>query len=125
MRKGKQSRQARKKRLYATGAPLHIKQKQMRCHLSAELRKKYGTKSLQIRKGDKVKIVRGDNRGKTGKVSKAYLKLEKIEIEGIERIKKDGSKVPVKITPSNTIITEADISDKRRIKATKKKTEGT
>ena len=62
------SKQPRKQRKYRHNAPLHIKSKMMGSHLSKELRKKYGTRSVRIRKGDEVKIMIGKFKGKTGKI---------------------------------------------------------
>jgi large subunit ribosomal protein L24 len=86
----------------------------MTANLSKELRKKYGRRNLGIRKNDKVKIMAGEFRNKEGKVTAVLLKKGKITIEGIQRKKRDGSKVDVKINPSNVQIIEADISDKKR-----------
>ena len=65
-KKWKASGKARKQRKYVANAPLHIKKKFLSANLSKELRKKYG-RSLQIRKGDSVKVMRGKFKGKTGK----------------------------------------------------------
>ena len=62
------SKQPRKQRKYRYNAPLHIRQKFVGAHLSRELRKKYGKRSASLRKGDNVKIMRGQFRNKSGKV---------------------------------------------------------
>jgi len=45
-------------------------------------------KSLHIKKGDTVKILSGDDKGKTGKVAVAFPATGKIIIEGMNTIKK-------------------------------------
>ena len=43
---------------------------------------------MHIKKGDNVKILSGDDKGKTGKVAKAFPAEGKILIEGMNVIKK-------------------------------------
>jgi large subunit ribosomal protein L24 len=97
------ARTARKKRALA---PLHARGKFLHSHLSRELREKMKKRSMRIRKGDKVKIVRGNFKGKEGKVARVDLKKCKIFIEGITRKKARGQEILVPIDPSNVIITE-------------------
>lgn len=118
----KSSKKPKKQRKYRTNAPLHIRQKMMGCHLSPELRKKYGIRAVSIRKGDKVMIMSGSFRKKTGKVDDVNLKWMKVTITGIEVAKKDGSKVKPYFHPSNLMITELELGDKRREDNLKKKT---
>ncbi len=110
----KSSKQPRKKRKYAYNAPLHIKHKLLASHLSKELRKKYKKRALPVRKGDKVKVSTGQFSGKEGKISKVMLKKTRVYVEGIEMIKKDGTKVFYPLHPSNLIITDINLDDKRR-----------
>ncbi len=108
------SRQRRKQRKYRFNAPIHIKQKFLGCHLSKELIKKYSKRSIRVRVGDKVKVVRGQYKGKTGKVETVDIKKCKVLISGIEITKKDGSKAKIPLTPSNLIIQELNLEDKKR-----------
>ena len=111
----KASSQPRKQRKFLAKAPLHIKRKQLNANLSKELRSKYG-RSLILKKGDKVKIMRGKHKGKSGKITKIIVKRLKIYIEGIQTKKQDGSKVDVPIRASNLQIKELNLEDKKRIK---------
>jgi large subunit ribosomal protein L24 len=43
---------------------------------------------MNIKKGDTVKIISGDDKGKTGKVVKAIPAINKIVVEGINVMKK-------------------------------------
>lgn len=97
-------------------APLHIKQKFLHVHLSKELKKKYNRRNLGLKKGDKVKMVRGQFKKQMGKVDRIDLKRTKVYISGIEIIKKDGSKTNYPIDPSNLVITELNLDDKMRQK---------
>src|SRR3989344_7101927 len=88
----KASKQPRKQRKYVYNSPLHIKRKMLSTHLSKNLIKKYNKRNVIIRKGDLVKIARGQFKGKTAKVEKVLLKLNKVYLEGIQQLKLDGSK---------------------------------
>ena len=110
----KKSKQPRKQRLYRHNAPLHIKRRFIRAHLSKELRSKYNRRSLGLRKGDKVKVVRGQFKKTEGKIEKINSKRERVYIEGISIVKKDGTKVNYPINPSNVVITELSLDDKMR-----------
>ena len=118
------SKQPRKQRKYRYNAPLHILRKLMSAHLSRELKKKYNIRSMPLRKGDKVKIARGQFKKKTGKVEKVWTKRRKIQIENIHLIKKDGSKIPYLIEPSNVIITELVLEDKKRKQIIERRSKG-
>ncbi|MDD5087106.1 MAG: 50S ribosomal protein L24 [Candidatus Nanoarchaeia archaeon] len=115
------SKQPRKQRKYAYNAPKNIKSKFLNAHLSKELAKKYKIRSLRVKKGDKVKIMRGQFRKKTGKIEKISLKNSKVYVNGIEMIKKDGTKVLYPIHPSNILITELNLDDKKRAEKLNKK----
>src|SRR5271155_4200678 len=82
-----QSSQPRKQRKFRANAPMHMRQNFVNVHISKELSAKLGIKrrSIEVRKGDTVKVMTGDNRGKTGKVSIVNLKTGKVFIEGIVR----------------------------------------
>lgn len=114
--KWKSSKQPRKQRKYLANAPIHIKRKMLSANLSKELRKKYGKRSLPLRKGDSVKIMKGKFKGKKGKILKVKTKIGKIEVDGIQVKKLDGSKVNVKLRPSNLQILELIIDDRKRSK---------
>ena len=117
----KASKSPKKQRKYRYYAPLHIKQKLLRAHLSTELKKKHGKRSFSVKKGDKVKIVVGQYKGKTGKVERVDLKKSKVYIEGIDLLKKDGSKTKYPLDPSNLILTELNLDDKMRNKVLERK----
>jgi large subunit ribosomal protein L24 len=110
----KSSTQPRKQRKYRYNAPLHLKQKYLHVHLSKELRDKYTTRNVQIKKGDKVLVLRGKFSKKEGKVDRVSLKYEKVYITGIEMIKKDGTKLLNPFNPSNLMVVTLNLDDKKR-----------
>ena len=112
----KKSKQPRKQRKYRYNAPLHVKQKFVSTHLSKDLRKKYKKRNVNLRKGDSVKVMRGQFKNKSGKVDEVDVKKTSVYVEGIETVKRDGTKSRYPIHPSNLIITEVNLDDKMRNK---------
>ncbi|MEE9323185.1 MAG: 50S ribosomal protein L24 [Candidatus Aenigmarchaeota archaeon] len=108
------SKQPRKQRKYRHSAPLHVRQKFVSSHLSEVLRKRFERRSLPLRKGDEVKVMRGSDKGFKGKVERIDLKNSKVYVEGLNVKKVDGSEVLKPINPSNLLITEPKMEDKRR-----------
>ncbi|MCL6500776.1 MAG: 50S ribosomal protein L24 [Candidatus Pacearchaeota archaeon] len=118
--KWKTSKQPRKQRKFRVNAPLHIKRKMLAAPLSKELKNKYGKKSLVVRKGDSVKIMKGAFKGKEGKILTTDIKKMVVSVEGIQRARRDGTKTNVLFRPSNLLITAIGTEDKKRIKIVKK-----
>ncbi|MBC7114760.1 MAG: large subunit ribosomal protein [Archaeoglobi archaeon] len=109
------SKQPRKQRKAYYKAPLHRRQKFVRATLSRELRRKYGRRNAQIRKGDTVRIMRGAFRGHEGKVLSVDLKKCRITVDGVTIQKADGTSVPLPIHPSNVMIVKLNLEeDKKR-----------
>lgn len=108
------SKQPRKQRKYRANAPLHIRRKFMSANLSKTLKQRHGKKNFPLRKGDKVKIMKGKFKKKTGKIELIDLKRLRTTIEGLNRTKKDGTKIKVYFSPSNLQIQELDLEDKKR-----------
>lgn len=100
------SKRPGKQRKYRAEAPLHLRKKFMSITLSKELRKKVGKRNIVVKKDDKVKILRGKHKGKTGKILEVLLKKSKVIVEGIQVTKRDGSKANIKMEPSNLQIIE-------------------
>ena len=110
----KSSTKRSKQRKYRFNAPLHIKQKLVHSHLSKDLRKKYGKRNMGVRKGDKVKIMRGQFKKHEGKVERLDLKKSLVFVSGADSTKKDGTKRLMPTHPSNLMITELNLDDKIR-----------
>ncbi len=113
----KRSKQARKQRKYRRNAPLHIKNRFLSIHLSKELRGKYNKKNITARKGDKVRVLRGQFKGKTGTIDRVDTKKSKVYVTGLEMIKKDGSRALYPVNPSNLMASEFSLDDKMRKKS--------
>nr|AJS13218.1 50S ribosomal protein L24 [uncultured archaeon] len=104
------ARKQRKARIYA---PLHMKKRMVSAHLDASLISEYNIRSLPVRKGDTVKVLRGMKDFKTSeaKVASVDLKHCKIIVENITIPKADGTQKPKPIDPSDVVITKLDLSD--------------
>ena len=112
----KSSKQPRKQRKYLAKAPLHIRRKFVSVNLSKELREKHGQRNIPVKKGDKVRVMRGKFAKKEGKILTVSLKQSKVTMEGIQITKQDKSKVDIKLQPSNLRIIELNLEDKKRLK---------
>ncbi|MEM2849919.1 MAG: 50S ribosomal protein L24 [Candidatus Bathyarchaeia archaeon] len=115
------SKQPRKQRRTLFNAPKHVMVKILSAHLSDELKEKYKRRSFPIRKGDTVKIVRGDFKGFSGAVLRVDREKMRIYVEGVTREKVDGTKVLIPIRPSKVMITKLNLDDKRRVEALERK----
>lgn len=105
------SSKPRKVRKRFFNAPLHVKRKMLAAHLSKELREKYGIRSLPVRVGDEVLVMRGTYKGRTAKVVRVSTKELKVYLEGITRQRSDGRVVHIPFHPSNLMIVKLDLSD--------------
>lgn len=109
------------RRAILKAAPHHMRGKMLSAHLSDELRAKYGARSLPIRKGDTVKIMRGEYAGVEGKVTIVYREMGRVAVEGVTREKIRGGTAPVKIHASKVMITALNLDDKWRQKILERK----
>jgi len=110
------TKSVKKQRKAVYDAPLHRRRKLMSAHLSRELIKKYNIRALPVRKGDIVKVMRGDSgiHGKEGRVSDIFRKDLKIAVEGLNVKKADNKEVARKIHPSKVLIVKLDLTDPKR-----------
>ena len=82
--------------------------------LSKELREKYKRRSLTPRKGDSVKIVRGEFKNVEGKIVKVVPSEGRLSIEGVTREKQKGGTAMVPVHASDVVITSINMNDKMR-----------
>ena len=61
-----------------------------------------------------VKVLRGQYKKKGGKIANVDKRRVVVYVEGIDNIKKDGSKAPIALQPSNLQITELNLDDRKR-----------
>jgi len=110
------SKQPRKQRRARYNAHPHKRRMMIASHLSDQLIKDYNVRAMPVRKGDLIKVVRGNKeiKGKECLVTDVFTKDLKIGLEGITIKKADGSEVVRKMDPSNVIIVKFDLSDPKR-----------
>ena len=82
--------------------------------LSDELRKAQGRRSYPVRKGDTVKIVRGDFAGVEGKVTDIDTHGRRLFVEGVTREMTSGTSTKVSVHTSKVMITKLNLDDKWR-----------
>merc|ERR1711879_969861 len=111
----------RKSRKAFLSAPSSQRRIIMSASLSKDLRKKYGVRSVPIRKDDEV-LVRGQHKT-SGKVICCYRRKYVIHIEKLTLDKPNGQTVQIGIHPSNCVITKLKM-DKDRDALLKRKGAG-
>jgi len=97
-------------------SPLHKKKSVLNAHLSKELRKELKKRALQVRAGDKAKIMKGKFKKKEGKITKVNHKKGFLFMEKITRKKSDGTEVFIPLKASNLMLIELERKDERRTK---------
>ena len=111
-----QSSKARVQRKKQYNAPTHTKSKMLGAHLSADLREKYGVRSVRVVRGDTVVVVRGNEeiRGLEGKVLEVFLDSNRVSIDGITINQADGTAVAKTVHTSNLVVVKLNLADEWR-----------
>ncbi|MBT5183554.1 MAG: 50S ribosomal protein L24 [Euryarchaeota archaeon] len=119
-----------KQRKAQFNAPMHVKRKRVRARLQLDKpdSRLAGLRSVTIRVGDTVRVVRGDyaHGGKrvggkrnadplSGKVIRVNSDNGRIFIEGATAAKSDNREEAVPVHSSNVVVTKLDETDKLRI----------
>jgi len=108
-----------RKRLYT--APYHSRSHVFSAHLSSELRGSHNSRTMPVKKGDTIRVLRGDYKGFEGKILRVNRKGYRIIVDGINREKADGTSIPVAIHPSKVEVIRLDLDDKWRDKILRRK----
>ncbi|MEK6959705.1 MAG: 50S ribosomal protein L24 [Nanoarchaeota archaeon] len=117
----KSSSRARKQRKFVHNAAAHLRTAFLSAHLSKALRQQYKRRAVPLKTGDKVKVMRGASAGKIGAVERVDSKKIAVYITGVDRPKRDGSKQLLPLHPSNLLIEELDVKDRKRLESIKGK----
>jgi len=104
----------RKQRKRLHQDPLHKRYKRFSAPLSPGLKKSHNVKSIPVRTGDTVRIMRGERKGFEGKTSQVDRTKYRIFVEGATREKVDGTTTLIPIHPSKVMITRLNLDDKWR-----------
>jgi len=92
----------------------HLAYRASSIHLSRELREKYGFRSLPVRTGDRVMIIRGDYKGVEGDVSRVDRARGRVYVSGVYRENARGEQRLVPIPLNSVILVKIDDKDKWR-----------
>jgi large subunit ribosomal protein L24 len=93
----KSSTNPSKQRKYRDNAPQHVKDKLVSANLSQTLRDEVGTRNLPLKKGDQVKVTRGDEKG------------------NITVTRQNGTENEIPLRPSNLQLQALNIEDDERL----------
>jgi len=85
------------------------------------LKTRFKTNSANVRRGDTVRLLRGDRKGFEGKIARIDRKSYRIFVEGITRDRADGTAIQIPIHPSKVMITNLNLDDKWRRKTLERK----
>ncbi len=110
------SSKPREQRKFRYNAPMHTRQHFVHAHVDKTLKTKLkiNKRAIQICKGDTVKVMSGNNAGKSGKVIRVSMRKGFVYIDTIKRKTMKGKEYDVPISCSNVYITELNLTDKIR-----------
>lgn len=108
------STQPRKERKTLYNLPAHLNRARIASHLDEPLLLKYNKRSFTVRKGDTVRIMRGEFAGITGKVLEINTRTRKVTVDGVSVSKAKATQVARPLDPSNLVITKLDLTDPLR-----------
>jgi large subunit ribosomal protein L24 len=117
------SKKPSKQRIAIYQADLHTRHKLLSAHLSRELILKWKKRSMPVRMGDEVKVMRGEFTGTSGKISEVNMKRMKVYVDSVKRKKSSGEEVHVPVDASNLVILNPVMEDKKRMNVINRKGE--
>jgi large subunit ribosomal protein L24 len=103
-----------KQRAALYNTPPHRIRRILSASLSTELKSSHGRNSYPVRKGDTVKILRGDFAGIEGKITKVDTKRQRLFVEGVSRETVAGTSTNVSVHSSKVMLTKLNLDDKWR-----------
>ena len=110
------SKNPTKQRKYRRNAPQHVKDKLVSANLAPALREELETRNLNLKVGDRVEIMRGDDKGTSGVVSGIDREEERVTVNGVENDRTDGTSREKSLRTSNLQIQALNLEDISRIK---------
>ncbi len=95
---------------------LHKRKNRMHVHLSKELRSKLKLKkrSVLVRKGDTVRVMRGPGKGKEAKVGDVNVVRRKVILEGVVAKNARGREIGIALEPSNLLLLALEPTKERK-----------
>ncbi len=89
------SSKPKKQRRFHYHKPLHRKQQSLAAHLDKKLSQQLRTRSIPLRKGDHVKVLRGTKKGNSGKITAVDYKKGFVFVDKLVRMKASGEEIPL------------------------------
>lgn len=114
------SKSPRKQRQKVRSAVHHEKKNLLKCRLDEFLQEEYGLRSLVVKKGDLVRIMRGQFRDTESKVTKVSYRKRVVYLDSTTITKSDGKEAIVPIHPSNLMLVKLELDDERKALIEKK-----
>ncbi len=108
------SRSPRKQRKRVRDASLHERKSLLKCRLDEILQEQYGFRSLVVKKGDLVRVMRGQFRDTEGKVTSVSYKTVRVFLDNASITKADGKEASVPVHPSNLMLVKLELDDERK-----------
>ncbi|MCI4349361.1 MAG: 50S ribosomal protein L24 [Thermoplasmata archaeon] len=113
------SRQPRRQRRAAFEADLFERRRRLALPLSRELKKRYGRRSLAVRKGDTVRILSGSYVGREERVARVNRRDYSVTLDNVTGKTADQKLKPLPIRPSHLVLTHLNLSDAWRRRSLK------
>ena len=104
----------RKQRRRIHKSPLHTHKNMLKCRLDEFLREEYAMRSMVPKKGDLVRIMRGQFRDTEGKIVGVDYRSIRITVDSATTTKADGKEVQIPVHPSNVMLVKLELDDERR-----------
>ena len=114
MTKKVSSKSPGKQRKKLFDSPIHTNKNRLKCRLDEFLQEEYGLRSLVVKTGDLVKIMRGQFRDTEGKVLRVDYKDVQVFLDSATVTKADGKEVNIPIHPSNIKLVKLEMNDERK-----------
>ena len=114
MTKKASSKSPGKQRKKNYSAPIHANKNRLKCRLDEFLQEEYGLRSLVVKTGDLVKVMRGQFRETEGKVVRVDFQDVQVFLDSATVTKADGKEVNVPVHPSNLMLVKLELDDERK-----------
>jgi large subunit ribosomal protein L24 len=107
----------RQQRKAQYNADLFERHRRMGVALSKELRRRYGRRTLPVRKGDTVRVLSGSYVGREERVAKVNLQKYSVTLDNVTGKTADAKLKPLPIRTSHLVLTKLNLADawRRRI----------
>ncbi len=104
----------RKQRNLIKKSPLHAHKNMLKCRLDEFLREEYAMRSLVPKKGDLVRVMRGQFRDTEGKIASVNYSKVRLYIDSATTTKSDGKEIQIPVHPSNALLVKLELDDARK-----------